>query len=487
MKLRFIAVILLLAALLLVSCTPAANTSEDTASKTPSSDASSTPSDDDPLRDADYSGRTFTILQRTEHAYEFKNDETTIDFINDHIAERNNMVEERYGITINTVERDGDWGSHESFEQQAANEMMSGSNEYDLVAGYAVIMPQLTNKNVFLNWYDLGEYMNLDADWWYQDFIDQMTINGKLYMLSGDIALTMWEAMFGMFYNKDLVDTNPAVGNLYDAVRNDEWTYDKFLEVLRTVDPGDTSESDSKVYSYMTYYTTQVDLWQDAFNINVTEKAADGKPKFVIGTNQKMVTAVERIYELTKYSFTKYAGPNDTAVTSVENVATEFGKGKACFSPLSLTYGTKLAKNDVRFGILPMPKYDENQEEYTTTCQDNYTVFGVPYNRANDLEFIGTITEALCYYSNKLVVPAYYDTILKTRNTFDEDSADMVDIIRKGVRCNFGYLYSMALGWPAHQLNILIKNDSKEWVSNWDTNVGTFEANLAEQLETYYK
>lgn len=483
MKLRLIAIILLLAALLLVSCAPSNTESGD-----PSGLTSSTVSvsEDDPLRDADFNNAEFTILQRSGHKYEFANDEAAIDFINEHIAERNNLVEERYNVKIVTIERDGDWGSHDTFAQQVANEVLAGSNDYDLVAGYAVIMPQLTNKNVFLNWYDLEEYMNLDADWWYQDFIDQMSINDKLYMLTGDIALTMWESMYGMFYNKDLVDTNPAVGDLYQTVRDGEWTYDKFLEVLRTVDTGDTS-SDDRVYSYTTYYTTQIDLWLDAFDINVTEKDSKGKPQFVIGNNQKMVTTVERIYELTKNSFVRYAGTSDATIETVDDVAEEFGKNKACFTPLALGYGTTLAKNDVRFGILPMPKYDENQENYTSTCQDNYTVFGVPFNRTDKLELIGTITEALCYYSNQEVVPAYYETILKTRNTYDNDSEEMIDLIRKGLRCNFGYLYSMSLGWPAHQLNILIKTDSKEWISNWETNVGTFEANLAEQLEIYYK
>lgn len=486
MKLRFIAVLLLLAAVLLTACAPTADNSGDASAAPSEGTSSGENSDGDPLRDADFAGRTFTILQRTGHAYEFTDDESAIDFINDHIAERNNMVAERYGVTIKTIERDGDWGMHDSFAQLVEQEILADSNEYDLVAGYAVIMPQLTNKNLFLNWYDLEEYMNLDSEWWYQDFIDQMSINGKLYMLSGDIALTMWESIFGMFYNKDLVDTNTAVGNLYDVVRDGEWTYDKFLETLRTVDTGETSSED-RTYSYMTYYTTQIDLWQDAFDINVTEKDAKGKPHYVIGNDTRIVNAVERIYELTKYQFVKYASPSDTVITTVNDVATQFGKGKACFSPLPLSYGTKLAKDDVRFGILPMPKYDEYQENYTTTCQDSYTVLGVPYNRSKDVEFIGTITEALCYYGNQLVVPAYYETILKTRNTYDDDSAEMVDLLRKGLRCNFGYLYSMALGWPAHQMNILIKNDSKDWVSNWQTNIGTFESNLASQLETYFK
>jgi len=487
MKKRILSLLLVIAMLSLVACTAPADISTDTTSSTDEqSTVSSEDSESDPLIDTDdYKGRTFTILQRSEHQYEFTNDENTIDFINEKIAERNNLVQERYGITIKTIERLGDWGQHDAFSQQASNEILGGSTDYDLIAGYAIIMPSLTGNGCLLNWNDCAEYMNLDREWWYQDFIDQMTINDRLYMITGDIALTVWEAMTGMFFNKDLVESVPEVGNLYDVAREGDWTYDYFLQTLKACDPKQSGVAeDQKVYSYLTYCTTQIDLWQDAFDINVTDKDANGKPYFAVGNSTKMVDTVEKIYDLTQQEYVKFV--TDTSV-AMDGVVKQFGQGKAYFCPLNLSYGTTLAQDQISYGILPMPKYDENQDNYTSTCRDDYSVFGIPLCKDADKAFIATITEALCYYSNKVVVPAYYETILKTRNTYDTDSEDMIDEIRKGLRCNFGYLYSMNLEWAGHQMNVIINAGSKEWVSNWESKVGSFESALDLQLEYYYK
>ena len=134
-----------------------------------------------------------------------------------------------------------------------------------------------------------------------------------------------------------------------------------------------------------------------------------------------------------------------------------------------------------------MPMYNEEQDDYYTTCRDNYSVFAVPASMSDDnLEFVGIITEALCVESSRTVIPQYYNLVLKERNTTDADSVEMIDLVRKGVRCNFGYLYSYALDWPAHQLNVCINSENENFDTNWQSKEGMFEANLEEVLDYYF-
>lgn len=448
--------------------------------KTTTQQSSAPEVSDDPLLDANFEGRTFTILQRTERSYEFKESEEASGFVNTKIAERNAYVEERYNVKLNTIEVKGDWASWNTFTDYVTNSIMSDSAEYDLISGYAVSMPTLTSSDFFVNWYELDEYMNFEAEWWYQDFIDQMTINNRMYMISGDLALTMWDAMQGMFFNKTLVEANPDVENLYNVVRSGKWTFDYFNQVLKTVYPDEDVSEEQKVYSYGTFKTTQIDVYQDAFDIPVTEKDDEGKPYFTIGSNPKILNAVQWMNDLVYNEYTLISSESQNSTTD------DFGKGRCIFAPLPLGDGNKLQNYAIDYGILPMPKYDEAQEQYHTTCEDFYSVFSVPVTSQDDLKFVGILTEALCYYSNKTVASSYYEQVLKLRNTYDEDSIEMIDTIRNGILCNFGYLYSMTLNWPAHQLNVLINAKNTNWVSNWESKIGTFETNLEKELEVYF-
>ena len=58
----------------------------------------------------------------------------------------------------------------------------------------------------------------------------------------------------------------------------------------------------------------------------------------------------------------------------------------------------------------------------------------------SDIERTGAITEALCAYGSKLVIPAYYDRALKTKYSRDDDSEEMMDIIKDSIIYDLGYV-----------------------------------------------
>ena len=91
------------------------------------------------------------------------------------------------------------------------------------------------------------------------------------------------------------------------------------------------------------------------------------------------------------------------------------------------------------FGILPTPKYDENQTIYYSRVF-NATMMAVPVT-VLDTEREGIILEALCAESYKSVKPVYYDTMLKTKISRDEESGEMLDIIFANRIYDMGYLY----------------------------------------------
>ncbi len=85
---------------------------------------------------------------------------------------------------------------------------------------------------------------------------------------------------------------------------------------------------------------------------------------------------------------------------------------------------------ETEYGVLPIPKYSEDQENYTTWSHSIGSTLSIPTSAAkNDMEQFANVLELYTVLSQKLVRPAYYDTMLTTRNVRDAESAEMVDLI----------------------------------------------------------
>lgn len=492
MRIKILSLLLALILIALVACTEGGDdkskdqsaTSESSSAATSdsgSSEAESSEEDpfEDGLPDVNYGGREYTILQRTEFKYEFTSD-TTSEKVETLISERNRKVEQRFGVTIKTIEQDGIWGKHVDFMTYVRNTIAGGNADYDVISGYAAIMPSLISEDKFINWYELDEFINFEKPWWSQDFVDELTINGRLYLLSGDLFLTFWDSMQCIFFNKTLADAY-LINDLYDTVIAGEWTFEKMFQIIKDTHV-ESTDPDERIYGYATFLTTQIDVYQDAFDIPVTEKNSEGKPEYRIN-QQRTYDALEMLYDLIV----------DTPYTMVckdeqgnDNTVKFFGEGRSLFAPLALADGATLQNYDTEYGILPMPKFNKEQDDYHSTCRDSYSVLAIPTTSADNLEFIGIITEGLCVESSRSVVPEYYTLVLKERYTKDEESIQMIDIIRKGILCNFGYLYSYTLDWPAHQLNVCINNKNSSFASTWETNESKFEANLNDAIAYYF-
>jgi hypothetical protein len=97
------------------------------------------------------------------------------------------------------------------------------------------------------------------------------------------------------------------------------------------------------------------------------------------------------------------------------------------------------------YGIVPMPKYDESQAEYVSTVTNMASVFAIPSTVRNDIgsnERTGMILEYMAYKSNELVLPKYYDTLLKGQRLNSEDDQVMLDIVRE----NIHYVFAAMMG-----------------------------------------
>jgi hypothetical protein len=103
------------------------------------------------------------------------------------------------------------------------------------------------------------------------------------------------------------------------------------------------------------------------------------------------------------------------------------------------------------FGMIPFPKFDEAQENYYTNTTYRTSWLTMPKTQ-KDPERAGVIVDALSYESFHDILPIYYDVTVSQKGLRNDDSIEMLDIIR----ASRGIEFSVALGPCKNFYNQLI-------------------------------
>ena len=95
------------------------------------------------------------------------------------------------------------------------------------------------------------------------------------------------------------------------------------------------------------------------------------------------------------------------------------------------------------------------------------------------------VNEAMAILGREYVIPAYYDVALKTRDSRDEESAEMIDIIRDSLTFDLGYLCSTSLNGLGHLFVNLVRNNSTDLASKYASSEKAAQTALEEMLAAY--
>lgn len=111
---------------------------------------------------------------------------------------------------------------------------------------------------------------------------------------------------------------------------------------------------------------------------------------------------------------------------------------------------------------------DEAQEKYITSTHDITTVSVIPVTCVHE-EPLGAVLEVLSRETAENVIPAYYETALKTKYIRDDQSAQMLDILRQNISCVFpvafgGYCNNFPLNSVFYTL---LKSKNTDFVSTY--------------------
>ena len=434
------------------------------------------------IGDKKYDGREFNFLIRETEIDDYFIEAESGEVLDDAVYKRNRMVEERFDIRINPIKIDAAWDSRSTYIGTMRNSVMSGSGEYDLIDGYAGVIGDGFADRLFLNLHDVPN-LRLDEAWWSSIIEKELTVNGKLYAMTGDLAVNMWSNLFALYFNKQTVEEFKRESP-YELVKSGKWTFSVLLEqikdVARDID-GDGKMTVDDKWGLLVYDTLWFDNLHNAFDIRISKKDSNGQVSLDF-QNEKLIDAYEKIVALANDNpdahFMNQSTPN-----IIQTGRELFTSGGAMYFGDTLDACTVMRSADIEFGILPLPKYDEKQEGYHTASRDGRTMFVIPAD-VKDSEFAGRITEALAVASHEYVIPAYYEVTLKTKTARDDDSSGMLDIIRSGFTLDFAAEYAMQTGQSGYMIRNALSS-GKSYASFLASNINAYEAGLEKFLKAY--
>ena len=122
---------------------------------------------------------------------------------------------------------------------------------------------------------------------------------------------------------------------------------------------------------------------------------------------------------------------------------------------------------EATIGILPAPKFDEQQENYVSL--DWGGLMGVPAS-IQDADLVGAVMELLAFESGDTVIPAYYEVLLAGKLARDPDTVAMLDILFDTVAYEPGvFLSSMssAISTLLYTPSQIVLSNKKDFASSY--------------------
>ncbi|MGN1128277.1 MAG: extracellular solute-binding protein, partial [Candidatus Flemingiibacterium sp.] len=452
-KMKKSCALLLLIALLCTSCnsSPAGgqsdNGSDDTSSGT---DTTETLSERDTVKSSlpeglKFEGKTVNVIVGDTGTS--SNDiwsEQTGDVVDDAVYNRNLAVSERLGVTIEYEAIDNSGGG--KIAKTMKENVLAGDEPYQLGFDNQYYTTSYALEGVYYNLLNM-KYIDTSAPYYSQGFIEAATLHNTLFYIAGDATLGQTTSSYVTFFNKKLAETWLPDTDLYQTVRDGKWTWDNFGEMIKNIysdTNGDGKRDMEDFYGYACSYTTSpLDAILPSCDIRIAEVDKDGNINLTLNSERTV-----NMYEMLDNLFNKNNGVIHNGGTGEDRDITwgKFTNSQSVF----YIHRLSSAESELRdfadpYGLLPIPKYDEAQEEYYTIPHDMYSIIIVPSN-CSDPDLVGAFIEELNYESYKYVTPAYFETALKSKYLDGNDDAEMYDILVAGKRFDPAVIYSNYTG-----------------------------------------
>ena len=433
----------------------------------------------DNLPDKDFGGEDFTILGYDfTYGYMYA-EELNGDVFNDALFNRNTGVAERFNVNMNILGE----ADYNGTSQIIKTAVLSGEDTYDLVAYHYVQMGNDLLSDVYLNFRDVP-YINFENPWWNNSTENLLTYKGRTFLAFGSLDLTTISQASCFFYNMSMGEQY-EMEDIFSLVMEGKFTIDKVAEmgkiVYKDVDGNGVKDATDQ-YGYGFSRKGDADGYLQSFGKKLVEVNDDGSMVLDRYYDEKLVSIMEKLNAL--QSNEEWVWSEDAWNVGfnrfVENTLL-FGHGYIAMTQWGMR------DSEIDYAVLPVPKWDEAQDNYYITVGGSGDAQAV-LRTASNLEKIGIVTEALNAESWKTCEAAYYENTIKYKSTRAEENVEVLDMMMESRIFDFGSVYggwSSSGGGATFWMHEVLNKGSADIASYYQSKKSTWEGYMESVLAAF--
>ena len=491
-----IIVIVLLMMFIFTSCSNESSGEIITSAPDMSAEAETTTADGlrPSLPEMDFGNENFVILNGNVQEWmtisTIYSAEENGDSLNDAIYARNRAVEEQFKVKI--VET-----TSANVKADASKSIIAGDNSFEFVLLTMADAFAMTLENLAVEYrdipyisvynfgagndYEINDNVNTngiaECPWWVMNSITDMAIANRVHFAISLFDTTHYDGVRTLFFNKQMV-TDFGLGNLYELVNGGRWTIDAMKTMGLTVAAdvnGDGTDDEGDRFGYTSWQSIAGQSLMAGVGAPLSvSKNAEDIPVFDLD-QEYFISRYEAIAALLNDN---KGFKNTLGISGNHGGVTQFTSGNVLFYNETMSNTKNLRSMDTDFGIIPMPKYNEAQEEYHMVAGNPYFML-VPVTN-NNLERMGIIMESLAYESMDTVSKAFYDILLMGKIARDNDSEQMLDIIFNSL----SFYHPIALTYVNSNITTMLDTNNRDIVSYFAANKSAVEKEIETAIAT---
>ena len=437
------------------------------------------------LPEADFEGYEFNVLVRSSdrihwapwEARDIYTEEITGEPINDAVFRRNSEIESQYNIVIKETKQVDHSGV-------LRNSISAGDDNFDLFYSSFNAITSVAAQGFF---HDLLQmpYIDLDAPWWDQNAKESLSVSNMLFFCTSDLILLHNDSTSALVFNKDLI-RDYGMDDPHQLVHDGKWTVDRLYEMSKDISydiNGDGIMDERDMYGFMFYRDASLSLMHGAGG-RIARKDANDLPYLTLGEELPMAAlskAFDVMYAPSGFNVHKELEGRFDAIYLVSH--NMFMENRALFYWILLHDIVSFREMDADFGILPIPKLNEQQETFGHTVNQYHgNGLSIPITVQNT-ERTSIILEALTAQSRFTLLPAYYDISLQRKFTRDEASAEMLDIIFSTQVYDLGAIYNF--GGYSWEIIAATMTRDRNIMTLFERREGTAETDISRMIDGY--
>ncbi len=356
------------------------------------------------------------------------------DILGEAVFNRNALVEAKYGIDITKEYASVDSGYGLTISNRLQDAAQNSDDSYQLATHRSIGIRHLIENEMFVDMNEYDTYLRTDNPWWVKDSVASLKLGERLFVAASEILLRDKGSTAALYFNQDLAKDYEDMPNFFEAVRSGDWTMQMMIEA------GDAADRD---VDGNTLVDSSMDIWGATGNDDFVYFAFNGaglkfaapnedgllEYHFASEDNNSLIV-MQDIFDEFVFSdwFLHSEVPNKKGIAAEGQEL--FVENKALFKIGMVKDTTVTLRNMVAtYGILPYPKYNELQDEYSSLVYVHHdSLLGIPAG-SMDREYSAVILEALSYESYYTVYPMFYEDIMMDRAAKDLNSKDMLEKI----------------------------------------------------------